>query len=55
MIGNITRTASRWLGFYMDYVSDWWDHITYSQYMVLMALGLVAGWLLLKSSVKSAH
>lgn len=54
MVANISRTASKWLYTYSDYLTEWWDNISYSQYMVLMLIGLAFGWLLLKSSVKSA-
>ena len=52
MFANLSRTASKWLGFYADYATDWWDDITFSQYMILMLLGLALGWVLLKSAVK---
>ncbi|MHC4877082.1 MAG: hypothetical protein ACYTGL_11335 [Planctomycetota bacterium] len=54
MIANLSRTASKWLDFYIEYVSNWWSHITFNQYMFLMGLSLFVGWLLLKSCVKSA-
>ena len=54
MFSNLSRTAWKWLDFYVQYVSDWWADITFGQYMFLMLLGLSVGWLLLKSSVKSA-
>ena len=54
MINNLSRTASKWLDYYLNYVSDWWAHITFNQYMILMVLSLFVGWLLLKSCVKSA-
>ena len=54
MVASITRTASKWLNLYSDYLTNWWDDVTYSQYMILMLLGLAFGWMLLKSSVKSA-
>jgi hypothetical protein len=53
MTANLTRSASKWFNVYADYLDNWWSHITYSQYMVLMVLGLLFGWILLKSSVKS--
>lgn len=54
MVDSLTRRAGKWLNFYYDYVSEWWADITFSQYMVLMLVGLACGWLLLKSSVRSA-
>ena len=54
MLADLSRTASKWLTFYSNYLEEWWDNISYSQYMVLMLLGLAFGWLLLKSSVKNA-
>lgn len=54
MLASLTRTASKWFNVYSDYLTNWWDDITYTQYMVLMLLGLAFGWALLKSSVKGA-
>lgn len=54
MIAHLSRSASKWLDFYVDYVANWWHHISYTEYMVLMLLSLAGGWLLLKSCVKSA-
>ena len=54
MVASISRTANKWLYADSDYVTEWWDNISYNQYMILMLLGLAFGWILLRSSVKSA-
>lgn len=52
MLASLTNTIRFYSGYYYDYGIDVWENITPSQYGILLVSIGVAGWFLMKSSLK---
>lgn len=52
MYNEMTTGFSYYLGFYMQYASDFWAEMNPARYGILLIMILVFGWLLLKSGMK---
>ncbi len=42
---QISKTTMKYMAFYQRFVTDWWDHITYWQYVSLMIVFLIIGYM----------
>lgn len=42
------HTLNKYMTYYRDGIANWWNHITFWEYMTLMIVALVAGYLMLK-------
>ena len=45
MYKQFSETAIKYLEFYQRFISDWWHQITFWQYVSLMVLFLVVGYM----------
>ncbi len=45
MLSTVWKTTVKYLEFYQRFVSDAWHHITYWQYISLMILFLIIGYM----------
>ncbi len=52
MLDSFFRKATRYLDFYQDFVCDWWNSVTYWQYVGLMVIGLLAGAMMLTPRIQ---
>ena len=50
----IVKTIKWYLNFYGEFIANWWDHISFTQYVLLMVLSLVVGYYLMQRDANRA-
>jgi hypothetical protein len=52
MVNSIFKKTLWYLDYYCTFVADWWGHIGFWEYIVVMILCLFAGYLMLKGPAR---
>lgn len=51
MGSSLSSKVGWYLNFYQEFLVDWWQHITYWEYILVMVACLGAGWVMLRRPI----